>query len=96
VLHGPGRHSRNRNNKRNCKDKGDDPSAQRTPSANRSIVSMPPVTEHTSPYNYSLFWSKDPADVIVAVIMGWLGLWGGWQIVSQARSKTVIQAVMAE
>jgi Co/Zn/Cd efflux system component len=26
-------------------------------------------------------------DVIVAVIMGCLGLWGGWQIVSQARSE---------
>jgi Co/Zn/Cd efflux system component len=26
-------------------------------------------------------------DVIVAVIMGGLGLWGGWQIVSQARGE---------
>jgi Co/Zn/Cd efflux system component len=26
-------------------------------------------------------------DVIVAAIMGGLGLWGGWQIVSQARSE---------
>jgi Co/Zn/Cd efflux system component len=26
-------------------------------------------------------------DVIVAVIMGGLGLWGGWQIVSQARDE---------
>jgi Co/Zn/Cd efflux system component len=29
-------------------------------------------------------------DVIVAVIMGELGLWGGWQIIGQARSKTAI------
>ncbi|WP_284943608.1 cation transporter [Acidisoma cladoniae] len=38
-------------------------------------------------------------DVIVAAIMGGLGLWGGWQIVSQARgelrSKHLPQAVMA-
>ena len=26
-------------------------------------------------------------DVIVAVIIGGLGLWGGWQIVSQARAE---------
>jgi Co/Zn/Cd efflux system component len=26
-------------------------------------------------------------DVIVAVIMGGLGLWGGWQIVNQARDE---------
>lgn len=26
-------------------------------------------------------------DVIVAAIMGWLGLWGGWQIVDQARRE---------
>ena len=26
-------------------------------------------------------------DVIVAAIMGGLGLWGGWQIVSQARGE---------
>ena len=26
-------------------------------------------------------------DVIVAVITGGLGLWGGWQIVSQARAE---------
>jgi Co/Zn/Cd efflux system component len=26
-------------------------------------------------------------DVIVATIMGGLGLWGGWQIVSQARGE---------
>jgi hypothetical protein len=41
---------------------------------------------------------RDP-DVIVAAIMGGLGLWGGWQIVSQARgelrSKHLPQAVMA-
>lgn len=38
-------------------------------------------------------------DVIVATIMGGLGLWGGWQIVSQARgelrSVRLPQAVMA-
>jgi len=26
-------------------------------------------------------------DLIVAAIMGGLGLWGGWQIVNQARSE---------
>jgi hypothetical protein len=26
-------------------------------------------------------------DVIVAAIMGGLGLWGGWQIVAQARGE---------
>jgi Co/Zn/Cd efflux system component len=26
-------------------------------------------------------------DVIVAVVMGGLGLWGGWQILSQARGE---------
>ncbi len=36
----------------------------------------------------------DWPDVIVAVIMFGLGLWGGWQIVSQARGETAIQAVM--
>jgi hypothetical protein len=41
---------------------------------------MLPATEHTSSYSYSLFWSKDPADVIVAVIMGGLGLWGGYSL----------------
>jgi Co/Zn/Cd efflux system component len=36
-------------------------------------------------------------DVIVAAIMGCLGLWGGWQIVSQARSelRTVPAGYMA-
>jgi hypothetical protein len=38
-------------------------------------------------------------DVIVAAIMGGLGLWGGWQIVSQARgelrSECLPQGVMA-
>jgi Co/Zn/Cd efflux system component len=38
-------------------------------------------------------------DVIVAAIMGGLGLWGGWQIVSQARgelrSERLPQGVMA-
>jgi len=38
-------------------------------------------------------------DVIVAAIMGGLGLWGGWQIVHQARgelrSERLPQAVMA-
>jgi hypothetical protein len=60
VRHGPGRHCRNRDDKRNCKDTGDDPSAQRTPSMNRSIVSMPSVTEHAPLYSNSLFWGKDP------------------------------------
>lgn len=39
-------------------------------------------------------------DVIVAAIMGCLGLWGGWQIINQARGElrtpSVIQAVAAE
>ena len=30
----------------------------------------------------------------IAVIMGGLGLWGGWQIVIQARGETAIHAVM--
>jgi ribose/xylose/arabinose/galactoside ABC-type transport system permease subunit len=38
-------------------------------------------------------------DVIVAVIMGGLGLWGGWQIVNQARrvlrTGSVTHAVVA-
>ena len=31
-------------------------------------------------------------DVIVAAIMGGLGLWGGWQIVSQARGSFDLNA----
>jgi hypothetical protein len=58
MRHGPGRHSRNRNNKRNCEDNSKEPPAQYTPSANHSIVSMLPVSKHTSVYNISLFWSK--------------------------------------
>ena len=26
-------------------------------------------------------------DVVVAATMGWLGLWGGWQIVTQGRGE---------
>ena len=40
-------------------------------------------------------------DVIVAAIMGGLGLWGGWQIVTQARrelrsERAALVAVAAE
>jgi hypothetical protein len=33
-----GRHRRNRDDKRNCEDKSDEPPAQYTPSVNRTIV----------------------------------------------------------
>jgi hypothetical protein len=51
----PGRHRQNRNHKRNCEDKSDEPLAQFMPSMNRSFVSMLPATEHESLYNNSLF-----------------------------------------
>jgi hypothetical protein len=51
----PGRHRPNRNHKRNCEDKSDEPLAQFMPSMNRSIVSILPATEHVSLYNNSLF-----------------------------------------
>jgi hypothetical protein len=48
VRHCPGRYRPNRNHKRNCEDKSDEPPPQFTPSMNRSIVSMFPATEHVS------------------------------------------------
>ncbi|MGH8679428.1 MAG: hypothetical protein ACREUQ_13895 [Burkholderiales bacterium] len=64
VKHGPGLHRRNRDDKPNCKDEGDDPSAQHTPSTDHSIDTTPSVTEHACLYRP--FWSEDPAAQAIA------------------------------
>jgi hypothetical protein len=61
MRQGPGLHFRNRNGKRNCEDKSNEPPAQYTPSVTHPLVPMHWVTDHDYIYSNSLIWSKAPS-----------------------------------